>query len=60
LQLAASLPSASLPAEVSGFLQFRDEYVFEPLRVKDGGVDLPQSAGFASLIDWEKLVRLRP
>lgn len=60
LQLAASAPSAALPAEVSGFLQFREEYVKEPLRVTNGGVDLPQTPGFASLIDWEKLARLRP
>lgn len=60
LQLAASLPSAALPAEVSGFLQFRDEYVLEPLRIENGGVDLPQTPGCAGMIDWAKVERLRP
>ena len=59
LQLASSLPSNALPAEVSGFLQFGDEYVREPLRIVDGGVDLPDSPGFATLIDWDKVERLR-
>ena len=60
LQLAAALPSAALPAEVSGFLQFQDEYVREPLRITDGAVDLPETAGFADFIDWRKLEQLRP
>ena len=60
LQLAAALPSAALPAEVSGFLQFQDEYVREPLRIRDGGIDLPEEAGCAGFVDWRKLERLRP
>lgn len=60
LQLAASLPSAALPAEVSGFLQFREEYVREPLRIENGGVELPEAPGCAGMIDWAKVERLRP
>ena len=60
LQLAASLPSNALPAEVSGFLHFGQEYVHEPLHIVDGGVDLPDEAGFATRVDWDKVERLRP
>jgi L-Ala-D/L-Glu epimerase len=60
LQLAACLPSNALPAEVSGFLHFGEEYVREPLRIVDGGVDLPDQPGCAALIDWDKMERLRP
>ncbi len=60
LQLAASLPSNALPAEVSGFLQFGEEYVHQPLAISNGGVDLPDAPGSAQLIDWNRVARLRP
>ncbi|MFN3889651.1 MAG: mandelate racemase/muconate lactonizing enzyme family protein [Beijerinckiaceae bacterium] len=60
LQLAASLPSAALPAEVSGFLQFRDEYVCEPLRIMNGAIALPDTPGFAAFVDWKKVESLHP
>lgn len=60
LHLASALPSQSLPAEVSGFLQFGEEYVGERLKIVDGGVDMPEEAGAAGLIDWAKVERLRP
>jgi L-Ala-D/L-Glu epimerase len=60
LQLAASLPAQSLPAEVSGFLMFGDEYVREPLKIAGGATTLPDAPGFSNAIDWIKVERLRP
>ncbi|MBX9761398.1 MAG: hypothetical protein K2Y29_21655 [Beijerinckiaceae bacterium] len=60
LQLASSLPEGSLPAEVSGFLMFGDEYVREPLKIVDGATILPEAAGLAGAIDWAKVACLRP
>lgn len=60
LQLAASLPDGSLPAEVSGFLMFGEEYVGERLRIVDGATTLPAAPGLAGFIDWAKVARLRP
>lgn len=60
LQLAASLPANALPAEVSGFLLFAEEYVRQPLRITDGAVDLPDAPGFAAHVDWKKVDRLSP
>jgi L-alanine-DL-glutamate epimerase-like enolase superfamily enzyme len=57
LSLAATRPPSEklLPAEESFFLQLRDDYVAEPLRIVDGIVTLPDSAGAAGLIDWDKV-----
>ncbi len=60
LQLAASLPEGSLPAEVSGFLLFGEEYVREPLSIANGATTLPDEPGFAQTINWQKVERLRP
>lgn len=60
LQLASSLPVKSLPAEVSGFLQFGEEYVREPLAISGGAIRLPDQPGFARAIDWRKAERLCP
>lgn len=60
LQLAASSVARTLPAEVSGFLSFGAEYVRAPLQIVDGAVDLPDAAGAAALIDWERVARLAP
>jgi len=57
LSLAATRPPLEnlLPAEESFFLQFRDDYVTEPLRIMDGIVTLPDSPGAADLVDWDKV-----
>ena len=60
LQLAACLSAESLPAEVSGYLMFGEEYVREPLRITGGATSLPDTPGFAGAIDWKKVERLRP
>ena len=60
LQLAAALPADSLPAEVSGFLMFGEEYVREPLTITGGATMLPDEPGFARAVDWAKVERLRP
>ena len=60
LQLAATLPEDALPAEVSGFLMFADEYVHEPLKIAGGAITLPDAPGLAAAVDWKKVERLRP
>ncbi|MDA0651724.1 MAG: mandelate racemase/muconate lactonizing enzyme family protein [Proteobacteria bacterium] len=44
-----------LPAEESFFLQLRDDYITEPLRIADGVITLPDTAGAAVLVDWDKV-----
>jgi len=60
LQLASALPPGSLPAEVSGHLLFREEFVKTPVKIKNGVTVLPDQPGFAQLVDWEKVKYLRP
>lgn len=62
LQLAAALPDRehALPAETSFFLTLPQEYVHEPLVVKDGAIVLDDMPGFAALVDWERVKALRP
>jgi L-alanine-DL-glutamate epimerase-like enolase superfamily enzyme len=62
LQLSSALPDGAfnLPSEVTHFLHLPDEYVIEPLRVKDGCIRLPDAAGMGELVDWDKLARLAP
>ena len=55
LQLASALPASILPAEVSGHLLFREEFVHAPVQIKDGMTTLPDAPGFAQLVDWEKV-----
>jgi L-alanine-DL-glutamate epimerase-like enolase superfamily enzyme len=57
LQVQSALPTRgySLPAEASFFLMFGEEYVAEPLRVRDGVVRLPDTPGHARWIDWERV-----
>jgi hypothetical protein len=50
----------SLPAETTFFLTFPQEYVVEPVRVRDGRVRLPTEPGFARWIDWERVQHLQP
>ena len=57
LSLAATRSSSDnlLPAEESFFLQLRDDYITEPVRIADGIITLPDSAGAADLVDWDKV-----
>jgi hypothetical protein len=57
LSLAATRPQSDnfLPAEESFFLQLRDDYITEPLRIIDGIITLPDTAGAAGLVDWDKV-----
>ncbi len=62
LQLSSALPDGNfnLPSEVTHFLHLPDEYVVQPLTVKDGHIRLPDDVGMGKLVDWEKLARLAP
>ena len=57
LSLAAARPQggARLPTEESFFLQLAEDYIAAPLVISDGVVRLPDSAGAADLIDWDKI-----
>jgi len=59
LQLAASLPRRHewLPAEVTFFLMMK-EHLVDPIRIKDGMIDLPTEPALAGLLNWDKLQRL--
>jgi L-alanine-DL-glutamate epimerase-like enolase superfamily enzyme len=62
LQISASLPQGrfNLPSEATLFLLLPDEYVHEPLRVRDGRIRLPDAPGFGRVVDWDKVRRLAP
>ena len=49
-----------LPCEASYFLQLPESLLKKPLAVANGTLELPESAGFADLLDWEKVARLAP
>jgi len=59
LSLAAALPEAGMcgPCEESFFASF-DDYLLEPIRIREGCVTLPSDANYANLIDWGKVKRL--
>jgi L-alanine-DL-glutamate epimerase-like enolase superfamily enzyme len=60
LALSASLPADSrcAPCEETFFATMEDILV-EPLTIKDGSVALPTTAGYETLIDWNKVSSLR-
>ncbi|MES2535021.1 MAG: mandelate racemase/muconate lactonizing enzyme family protein [Pseudomonadota bacterium] len=60
LQLSATLPPASLPAEVTWFLAMTEQIVSTPIEIQDGMIRLPAVAGSAALIDWNRVARLTP
>ncbi|MQA65103.1 MAG: hypothetical protein GEU76_04255 [Alphaproteobacteria bacterium] len=62
LQISAALPRLryDLPSEATLFLLLPDEYVHEPLRVRDGRIRLPDAPGFGRMVDWDKVRRLAP
>jgi L-Ala-D/L-Glu epimerase / N-acetyl-D-glutamate racemase len=64
---AASLSSALgaagepwLPCEASYFLQLPESILKTPLAVAGGALKLPETAGFATLVDWDKVKNLAP
>jgi L-alanine-DL-glutamate epimerase-like enolase superfamily enzyme len=58
--LSAALHDPWLPCEASYFLQLPDRFLSAPLRVTDGALTLPDTSGFAALIDWAAVRRLAP
>ena len=62
LQISAALPKLTwnLPSEATLFLLLPDEFVHEPLRIRDGIIRLPDTPGFGSMVDREKLARFHP
>jgi L-alanine-DL-glutamate epimerase-like enolase superfamily enzyme len=61
LSLAATRPQggAALPTEESFFLQLAEDYITEPLSISAGVISLPDSAGAADLVDWDKVDHFR-
>ena len=49
-----------LPCEASYFLQLPEGVLSAPLTVTNGTLKLPDIAGFAALVDWDKVKRLAP
>jgi L-alanine-DL-glutamate epimerase-like enolase superfamily enzyme len=60
LALSASLPDAArcAPCEET-FFATMDDILIEPLRIKDGMVELPAVAGYEPLVDWRKVSAMR-
>ncbi|APW39390.1 hypothetical protein RD110_21010 [Rhodoferax koreense] len=55
LQLSTTLPPGSLPAENSWFLAMTQQILVSPLVITQGSIRLPDAAGSAGLIDWNRL-----
>jgi L-alanine-DL-glutamate epimerase-like enolase superfamily enzyme len=49
-----------LPCEASYFLQLPEGVLRVPLVIANGALKLPETPGFAALVDWEKVKRLAP
>lgn len=62
LQISAALPPAAynLPSEATLFLLLPDEYVHEPLHIRNGRIQLPDAPGFGRMVDWDKVRHLAP
>lgn len=58
LQLSATLPEASLPAENSWFLAMTQQILHTPPVIAGGAIRLPETAGSAALVDWDRLARI--
>ncbi len=58
LQLSATSPDGSLPAENSWFLTMTRQILHTPPPVENGAIHLPDAAGSAALVDWDRLERL--
>ena len=58
LQFAAGLRQPLMPAEQSFFLLMNEQILHETLHVRDGRIELPESADCDVLVDWERVLRL--
>jgi L-alanine-DL-glutamate epimerase-like enolase superfamily enzyme len=58
LQFAAAVPRPVLPAEVTWFLAMTEQITTMTPKIVDGGVDLPDCASLAELVDWHAVQRL--
>jgi L-alanine-DL-glutamate epimerase-like enolase superfamily enzyme len=58
LQFAAAVPRPVLPAEVTWFLAMTEQITTMTPKIVDGGVDLPDCASLAELVDWRAVQRL--
>ncbi len=58
LQFAAAVRRPVLPAEVTWFLAMTEQITTMTPKIVDGGVDLPDCASVAELIDWGAVRRL--
>jgi L-alanine-DL-glutamate epimerase-like enolase superfamily enzyme len=58
LQLSATLPAGSLPAENSWYLAMTQQILHTPLVITQGAIRLPDVAGSAALVDWARLEKL--
>jgi len=59
LQLASTLPTTALPAEVTWFLSMTEQLLTEPLVIRDGCVTLSAANTGATRIDQNRLTPLR-
>jgi L-alanine-DL-glutamate epimerase-like enolase superfamily enzyme len=58
LQLSATLPGGSLPAENSWFLAMTRQILYMVPIIERGAIRLPDAAGIAAMVDWGRLERL--
>jgi L-alanine-DL-glutamate epimerase-like enolase superfamily enzyme len=58
--LSAALGAPWLPCEASYFLQLPAGVLRDPPALAGGALMLPETAGFADLIDWGKVERFKP
>jgi len=58
--LSSALGETWLPCEASYFLQLPESLLKMPLTVANGTLKLPETAGFADLLDWGKVKNLAP
>lgn len=56
---AAFRETSSLPAEVSNFLDMKDDLQAAPLEIRDGFVNVPERPGYGADIDPDKLAYYR-
>ncbi len=55
LSLASTLADSALPAEVTWFLAMTQQCITHTIEVREGIATLPDIAGCASLVDWDRL-----
>jgi L-alanine-DL-glutamate epimerase-like enolase superfamily enzyme len=58
--LSAALGDPWLPCEASYFLQLPEGVLKDRPKLADGALMLPGTAGFADLVDWQRVARLAP